>query len=500
MNSLIEQIYNAFSHPWIMTFVLAILIAYSLASRKIRVLPRIPLGLLILYFLLRLFENSLAFYAGIADHRWLEVATAAVLYCAIVRIAFSLLVERIFHWKRGVPLPKISRDFALIVIYSVIVLILMRLKGNVNLAGIITTSAVLTASIGLAAQSTLSNLLSGLSIQMDQPFTAGDWIQYGEYTGQVVAIGWKSTRIKTFEDELVIIPNLELTKTPLKNFSKPTHRHIVKIAIGACYSSPPNTVKGVLVDICRKDGDVLDNPAPIARIKEYCDSSITYEMRFAYNDYANYHTLRARIIEKIWYAFRRNGIKIPYPVMDVRHRHIERKVDEELFERFRHEVRKRLDDVPLLAPLSTADKDLIDEGMRIEEYGGGERIVVQDELGETAYIIHSGSCDVVIRGASGTSTTVANLKPPMIFGEMSLLTGAPRSATVVAHEDATVFAIDKKLFADVLTAHPSISESLADILVRRETELATIEEGKRREVAGKSQIMQKIKNFFGLQI
>lgn len=482
-----------------LSIAFAILVIYALASRRIKFLPRIPLGLLILYLILRLFQDTLTSYVGITDHRWFAVATTAILYCAIVRILFSLLVEKIFMLRKGMPLPKITRDFALIVIYAVIVLVLMRTRGNINLAGLITTSAVLTASIGLAAQSTLSNLLSGLSIQMDQPFTAGDWIQYGEYTGQVVAIGWKSTRIKTFEDEMVIIPNLELTKTPLKNFSKPTHRHIVKISIGACYSSPPNTVKSVLVDICRKDGDVLDNPAPIARIKEYCNSSIVYEMRFAYNDYANYHTLHARIIEKIWYAFRRNGIKIPFPVMDVRHRHIERKIDEELFDKLRREVRKRLDDVPLLAPLSPADKDLIDEGMRIEEYGAGERIVVQDEPGETAYIIHGGSCDVVIRGASGASTPVANLKPPTIFGEMSLLTGAPRSATVVAHEDATVFAIDKKLFADVLTAHPSISESLADILVQRETQLATLEEGKRREVAGKSQIMQKIKNFFGLQ-
>jgi len=494
----IDTIHDIFSNPWIIAAVMFVLVVYGVAAKKIKILPSFPLGLFLLYLALRLFRGFFHIMLPDLEMKWLAVATTAVLYFAFVRLLFYLVVERWFLWKKGIPVPKITRDFVLIVVYAIIAIVLMRTMGDVNLAGLITTSAVLTAAIGFGAQNTISNLFSGLSIQLDRPFTAGDWIQYKDNIGQVIGMGWKTTRIRTFENEMVVIPNLDITKTAIRNFSKPDDKHVMTIQIGAEYGAAPNKVKKVLIDICRQNPQILSTPPPVVRLKNYGDFSIGYELRFTYAGYGNFLKLRAHTIEKIWYAFRRNGIRIPFPIRDVHHRHIERRVEREMLEALRNEAAARLHEVPLLGPLSDGERAIIEKRMGIDEYGAGEKIVIQDEPGSSAFIIHRGECDVVLKGDGGKPTVVATLGPPSIVGEMSLLTGAPRSATIVAKEDTTVFSIDRDLFGEIISGNPAISESLADILVKRETELATIEEGKRREGEGKSQLLGKIRKFFGI--
>lgn len=494
----LDVVHRFFSNPWLIAVTMFILVAYRVAAKAFRFLPAFPLGLFLLYLAMRLFRGFFHVFLPDVELKWLAVATAAVLYCALVRLLFYLIIERWFLWKRGVPIPKITRDFVLIVTYAVIVLVLMRTKGNVNLAGLITTSAVLTASIGLAAQNTLGNLLSGLSIQTDRPFTAGDWIQYNEFIGQVIGIGWKTTRIMTFENEMIVIPNLDITKTAIKNFSRPTNQHVMTIPIGVEYAASPNKVKKVLSDICKQDARILASPPPIVRLTGYGDFAVNYELRFTYADYGNSLNLKAHTIEKIWYAFRRNKIRIPFPIRDVHHRHIERRFEERTFDAFRKEAMARLSEVPLFSPLTEDERSLIERRMDIEAYGAGEKIVIQDDPGDSAFIIHSGSCDVILKGDGREPTVVATLNPPAIFGEMSLLTGEPRSATVAAKEDTIVFAIKKEAFGDIIAANPPVSEALAEILVRRETELATIEEGRRKGISSKSNMMNRIKKFFGV--
>ncbi|MBN1283519.1 MAG: mechanosensitive ion channel family protein [Proteobacteria bacterium] len=484
-------------NPWVILGVMAVLVAYRYAAFRTKKMPHFPIGLLILYLALNFVHKAMADRLSQGLLHWIDTAAVIALYCAVARLIFALTVELWVKIQKKERLPALTKDFLLAVIYAVIIFLVLREKGGANLAGLITTSAVLTAVIGLAAQSTLGNLFAGLSLQLERPYSIGDWIQYGEKVGRVVGIGWKSTRLLNFESELVYVPNLDIIKTVLTNFSRPSRLHTMKINVGIEYGAAPNRVRRVMLDTLREEPRILKTPAPSVRVMEYGDFAITYMMRFAYEDYGVSPELRASVMNRLWYALRRNGIRIPFPIRDVHHAHIERAREEELSKKQRGDVRARLDSVPILAPLSHEEKESLARSMRIESYAEGETVVWQGDPGDSMYVIHSGACDVLV--GKDSSIPVATLAPPSFFGEMSLLTGEPRSATVRATADSTLFAIDKALFSDILSADVAILERLAQALAERQAETnRKLGEGERDRSARVQGLSARIRSFFGL--
>jgi small-conductance mechanosensitive channel len=488
------DIQTALAHPITVIIALLAMLGYNYASKRIRQLPAIPLGLFILYALIHLAIHFFEKQIGEGGFlKWAGIIQIVVLYCAITRLLYSILVDGIRSWRGKTLIPKITRDFILFIIYIATAFIVLRTRGNFNPLGLITTSAVLTAIIGLAAQNTLGNLMSGLSIQMERTYRIGDWISFGDHEGRVVGIGWKSTRIRTFENEIVFIPNLDIVKSAVKNYSMPTRTHTMKIDIGVEYGAAPGVVRDVLLNIASENKKVLQKPAPEVRVVDYGDFAITYQLRFDYENYGTNPTLRAEITNGIWYAFRRSGISIPFPIRDVKLHHVERKHEIEQIETLRKSARSDLDNQPILASLSGEDLDTIAKRMTIERYGDGEAIVHQGQSGDSMFIIHRGECDVIL----GENSRVAGLSASDYFGEMSLLTGEPRTATVRAKGETTLFSIQKALFAEMLSAHPATCESLASALAKRRSELDEIA-GRKRENAEKSasKMLSKIKSFF----
>jgi len=500
--SLIDRIISMelFVHLWGLALLAVVLILYRFLAGRIRGLPFVPTGLLLAYLALRFALSSIPDGAN-APHltKMLDVASAVLLAFAAIRIVFSLTAETWYWWRHRARMPKITRDLVLMIAYSLALLFVLRMRGGVNLVGLITTSAVLTAVVGLAAQNFLGNIFSSLTIQIEQPFKIGDWIEYANAVGKVVSIGWQTTHIKTFDDELVIIPNLDVAKAVVKNHSRPTIRHAMKIEIGTEYDAAPGLVRETLLSLCRQEPRILADPAPQIRVAGYGDFAITYQMRFFYEDFGVSPALRADMMNKVWYALRRAGIKIPFPIRDVQHRHIERKHEAEECAKLRAQALTRLGKVPILSPLPAESLSLISEKLSVERFGDGETVVHQGDDGDTLYLIHEGTCDVEVKSGSQPSAVVATLSPPAFFGEMSLLTGEPRSATVRARGDVTVFAIGKALFGEMLAAHPEVSVKLAEALAARQAHTEGVV-GKMREEEERqaSRLLVRMKTFFGI--
>ncbi|HLB05223.1 MAG TPA: cyclic nucleotide-binding domain-containing protein, partial [Thermodesulfobacteriota bacterium] len=135
----------------------------------------------------------------------------------------------------------------------------------------------------------------------------------------------------------------------------------------------------------------------------------------------------------------------------------------------------------------------------------GERIVRQGDTGDTCYLIRSGSVDVVLKDESGDERFITNLKPGDFFGEMSLLAGDPRTATVIALEDTSCLVIASKAFQVIFVENPDLAERLSELLARRLSELnnvksvaASEKDKKEAEKSAQKNIMKKIKRFFGV--
>lgn len=479
--------------------LIVFLVLYQLATIKIKKLPKIPLRLVILYLMIKMVDSVIPDSFSPKIELFTDLTATIVFYCALIRITFFITVEQWYKIRRGAVLPKITRDLFLIVSYALIALVLLHTRGGVNLVGLITTSAVLTAVIGLAAQNVLGNLFAGISIQASHPYRLGDWIQYGDHTGKVVGLNWESTRLKTFDDEMIIIPNADIAKSVLKNHSLPTIRHAMKINVNVEYGASPDKVRKVLLNTIGEESRILQEPAPVIRVREYADFAITYQIRFFYNDFGTDPDLRAAVLDKIWYALRRNNIKIPYPVRDVRHSHIERRFEECEAQRLRNRALAEIGNVPIIKPLSAQSKQMLADNLKIEEYGPNEMIVRQGDAGDSLYIIHKGACDVDVVTGNSPPARVATLIPPSFFGEMSLLTGEPRSATVKCRTDTIVFSINRTLFKDILIGHPEVSETLANVLSIRQAETAGAIEKQSEEFKNHTRrLLGKIRSFFGI--
>ena len=499
MDQYLDPIREHMAHPIAVAAVILLLIAYSIAAKRLKQLPRIPLGLLILYLILRIIMNLVPGVVSESIVFWLNVAAVIILYCAAIRIMFALTVELWFEWKRKTRIPKLTRDFIMIAIYAAITFIVLRTKGDVNLAGLITTSAVLTAVIGLAAQNTLGNLFAGLSLQMERPYSIGEWLRYGDHVGRVVGIGWKSTRLVTFENEMIYVPNMDIAKSVFVNYSRPTKKIWMVIKLGVEYGAAPNAVRKVLASVLDQEPMVIKEPRPTIRVEDYGDFAITYRIRFMHEDYGNTPTLRGAIMNNVWYALKRNGIRIPFPIRDVHHLHIERRHEQEVLAQERASAMSEIDSVPIFAPLPHDARGMLAQRVEIVRYGDGEEVVRQGDAGDSMYILHSGAGEVYVKKPGTAEVKVAELAPPAFFGEMSMLTGEPRSATVKVAGDSTLFRINKGLFSEILTADTSVSEKLAEALATRQAETAAalgkMEKGRSDQI---SNLTRRIKSFFGI--
>ena len=476
-----------------------LLFFYMLLAKRSRFLPFIPFGFLIVYFAIRAVYQFIGHLPIVADYdKWIGVTSAIILSWAVIRLTFSLLIELPLKFWKQIEIPNITRDFILLICYAILFFIVLRGRGDVNLAGLITTSAALTVVIGLAAQTTLGNFFSGLVLQMENPFSIGDWITYGSYTGRVIGITWKSTRIKTRDDVLIYLPNNELSNGILINYSQPGRRVVCRLNIGLEYSAPPNKVRQVILDVVKEHPKVLNQPRPQVRLTSFDDFSINYEIRFWYENYIHDPQIKADINNHLWYALRRNGISIPFPIRDVQHAHIERSHKQQERKELSFQIIALLEKIPLLDPLSDENREKIAQEATIKEYGSGETIVRHGDAGDSLYIILDGACEVLLDKEGQSAKKMADINKGDFFGEMSLLTGEVRSATVKALEYAAVIRVDKALFSTILASNPDIIEQLGKAVTQRQQDLSNEANKIQDKSTVQRKLISRIKDFFGL--
>jgi CRP-like cAMP-binding protein len=275
---------------------------------------------------------------------------------------------------------------------------------------------------------------------------------------------------------------------------------VARIRIGVEYGAPPNIVREVILQALSQHRQVLKIPPPDIYLIEFGDFAITYEVRFCHTSFAIEPRIKSDINTRLWYALRRNNITIPFPIRDVRHQHIERRFQakEMASRKSSFNINGLLESVPVLSTLSPEIRTQIADRSKIAEYGAGEFIVRQGDQGDSLYIIRTGSCGVYITKDEKQENKIATINSGEFFGEMSLLTGEPITATVRAMVDTTVIVIDKANFSIILNDNPAISVELGEILAKRQKELA--EEAGRIVTHAPSSVrmIAKIKSFFGI--
>ena len=484
--------------PWDTLVYIFILFGYIVVSKNIRLLPEIPLGLFICYAVLIFLKKIFSEYTwGTEWLRYLDIWAIIFLSWGVAQVVFWLFIAILSKVKdeKDIP-PKITHDFILFVTFLILFLLVLRARSDVNLASLLTTSAVITVVIGLAVQATLNNFFSGLVIQAERLFAVGDWIDFEGKEGRVVGISWKSTQLLTREQVLVYIPNSMLASSMFSNFSRPTKKKIARIYIGLEYGVPYNKVKQVITEITDQHPRVLKMPRVNIRLVEYGDFAIKYEIRVWHTSYAYEPQLKADIYQQLWYALRRNNIRIPFPIRDVFHGHIEREYNNNQSLSLKAQAKIMMEQVPILSPLTDEELTDLSQNVSINLYGTGELIVQEGEDGDSMYIIRSGACDAMKTGKTGRIELLSTLQQGDFFGEISLLTGEKRTATIKATQDTSLIVIKKNVFSKIISANPIISEQIAQVVLERQQNNGVAMDATEDITINSRKFIETIKTFF----
>ncbi len=442
-----------------------------------------------------------------AETTLLQVIVAAGIMLAAnaaLQLFDLFLWDYVLGQRRHMTVPRLMVDLFNFVALVIVALAVLNRVFQVDLSGLLVTSTVLSAVIGLALQDMLSNIIAGLALQIERPFAVGDWVYVGDKEGQVAQMNWRTLTLRTRDNHNIFLPNASAARQDIVNYSRPTPLQRLHVQVGVAYRHPPGLVKDVLVRAAIGVEGVAAAPAPEAIVTGYGDFAIQYDLRYYIGDYARVEQIRDAVTTRVWYELRRADMTIPFPIREVTMRALPEDHEARAQERLRREVFAALRPLPLFAPLSDAQIEQLVRGAALQRYTAGEALVQQGEAGDSLFVIKSGKVRVEVRGENAPATTLDELGPADFFGEMSLLTGEPRSASVIAGTETEVVVVDKPDLAAVITADGSVLEALTLALearMRSAAERVAASTGPLRDraLSQHAALVARIRRFFGVR-
>ncbi len=498
--------FDLFDLVWRAATLLALYAGFTVLQRSLKRVTmlrraRLQINLLVLSLLFLLLLTP---QLGQLPHHILTGVTVAAVFLTVsVGLQFLDIVafDWTARWQRTPPMPLVIRDIGRWLLTLLVLALLVRYYfPGVNFNVLAVSSLVVGYVVANATQDTLGNLIAGVALNAERPFHIGDWVTMSGHTGVVVDTTWRATRLRTRTDDYVVIPNSAIAKDAIINFSRPTSCHGCQVEFGVSYDTPPNKVRETICAALAGIAEVRRDPPPQIFLKAYGDSSINFMVRCFIDDYAHLEVVHSLVMDRIWYAFKRDGINIPFPIRDVRWR--DARLDEaqqaaaELAAK-----RQLLESSDLLQSLSPDEMGRLAAEVSDVPYAAGETLFRQGDPGDTFYLVRRGLVEVLAMQDAGTEVPVAHLGPGAFFGEMSLLTGEPRSATIRAETDALVLAVGKGQFSNLLQSDPGLAARLAAVIEARHADRqakVTAQAVADAAVLAREPLLDRIRRFFGM--
>lgn len=415
-------------------------------------------------------------------------------------ILWGYLIVKLRH----VVVPRLLVDLFNVVVLLAVALVILDRVFAVDLTALLVTSTVASAVVGLSLQDTLGNVIAGVALQMDRPFSVGDWVNIVGQDGEVMQTNWRTITLRSIDNHRFVIPNANVARHDIINYSQPTVLQRLHVNVGLSYTYPPGEVKRVMLQAVMQADGVCTQPPPDVLTSDYGDSAIIYDVRYWIKDYAKHPEIRDAVLTRIWYAIRREGMSVPFPIRDVNLRMVPEDQELQLRARMQQDVAVHLRSLTLFAPLHDEQIDELARQARVARYTQGEVLVRQGDEGDSLFMIKSGRVRVDVRREDGSVMTVAHRGEDEFFGEMSLLTGERRSASVIAETETEVVIVDKSVMANVLATDMATLEALSKAVEQRLREAAAkvaavTESRPGKQAAQETNLLSRIQGFLGLK-
>lgn len=411
-------------------------------------------------------------------------------------------------WERqsGRHTPKLLRDIINSAIIFATLLIILGFVFNAPISGLIAGSSVVAAIVGLAITRMISDVFSGVALSLERGYSIGDWLEIeirtrasGYITGKVVEINWRATRLHTKADEIIIVPNSEMARMKFINFSIPEKHYRAEVQVSLSHTIPSERIKRILKAATRSTPGIMKDPAPKITLLKFDQRGVLWSTRFWVSDFSLNRQVVKAAHESVLKHLQIAGIDISYNRVD--QRLIQSGVEELNKKPIKEALVKRIE---LFEIIDGHYLQQIADNMQERRFAAKKNIVSQGHAGSSLYIVAEGLVRILVTDENGKKKWVANIEPGRYFGEMSLLTGEPRSATAQADTEVICYEITKDNLMPIFQEQPHLLEKISKIMAERQAQLCKIQEGEDDQTCEEEKekttnwLLRQMHSFFGI--
>ena len=405
--------------------------------------------------------------------------------------------------KRNIDIPSFVLDLLTWLLVIGLSVPLLSASFGLTLTGVLVTSTVVSAVIGLALQDTLGNLISGIALQIEYPFRNNDWVEINGHEGQVVSQNWRTLSLRTRDDNYILVTNANVAKSDIINYSRPSRISAQNAYIGVAYHVPPGEAKQVLVESVLAVEGVETTPAPRVELIEFGDSSVNYRVRYWINDFARKPTISDEVMTRIWYTLDRAGMTIPFPQRDV---HLYENSAELIASKQAQATSDRfnvLRSLPLFDKLTDDQLMTIAEEATLKRFAIGERLIAQGQTTEALYILRNGAVEMLVSAENGRQQPLEGMYHDGYFGIISLLTNETSAFSLATTQPSNVVTINKAAFANAMAYDPNMLNQLIDTVAQRQRQIEaglakTQATSDQATIAGHAALLNRVRAFLGI--
>ncbi|WP_089717447.1 mechanosensitive ion channel family protein [Candidatus Entotheonella palauensis] len=461
---------------------------------------------------LALFDDDITKRVMTVTNYVVQILTVLSGLYLLIRLINILVWDRLVTQALGTPVPRLIKDLSAILICLIGITIIVGVVFEQPVTGIWATSGAFGVVIGFALRSLILDTFTGLAINVDNSYKIGDWVHVhsrnrADYIGCILEINWRTTRLKTTDNNVIIIPNSLIGQSIVTNFSTPSEISRFELYFSFDANLPSERVIRVLLagvkGAISRDG-IEEHPEPSVRINQVTDMGIEYRIRYwIYPAKLSPPKARHAVISSVQRNLRTAGISLAHPKQDVSlTRRPARSLNSDLLD----DRVALLSSIDLFRHVELEALQSLASNFKTVAFKRLDNVVVEGDKGDSMFIVIEGLLDVYVRDeADGKNVKVGHITSGQFFGEMALLTGKPRSATLIASTDVVTYEITYQCMQELFQTYPKVLDAISTVFAERQLhEKQFLEDIHKPEAVDAhdsfaDDIMLGIRNFFGFR-
>ena len=428
---------------------------------------------------------------------------ASIISLSLVLICGAWFINRfleLLYWDKkfvehsGGKAPVLLKNFVALIIYLLTISFILGFLFNKPITSILVSTGVIATIVGFAMKDFLADIINGISLSIERPYNIGDWIELedGSYLGKVVDIKWRTTRLQSRNDSMIVIPNNRCGNMIIHNFSKPNKIYSNNYVISINSTLPPNLVQRQLTLGLQNVKHIVSDPAPRAYLANGTSEPFQYNVRVWWKNYEFSYFGRDSLFKSITESLNKVGIaqtSVSWQVSKRGH------MDE--IELKNVTTYNQVQKIDIFQNFDETEINLLLSNSENKNYEPNQNIVNQGDEGSSLFVILSGNARVLLN-KDGKDIKLGLLSPGDTFGEFSLLTGDKRTATVKAINHLESIEISKEALKIIIDKNSDLINDLASVMAERQKSNQEINE-KHKELSAK-EIFELYRNKFNEKI